>query len=189
MIINEIVSTHPGLREALNEIGSTSQVYVDMDGVLADFFGEWQKLIGSNWRNVKKIEPALQKIRDKDDFWLTLPLLPQAKNLLNIIKNVKGSYSILSSPLPNDPNSEPHKREWIEKNLSFFPPENVIITHDKAKYATQQDGTPNILIDDFGQNISKWEAAGGEGFKHKDHKFERTAKAIKQYMTTPAKEQ
>ena len=176
------------MAENLGELASTSKVYVDMDGVLADFFGEWQKLIGSDWRKVKDIEPALQKIRDKDNFWLDLPLLPQAKNLLGVIKKVKGSYTILSSPLPNDPNSEPHKREWIKNNLDFFPPENVIITHDKPKYAVNSDGTPNILIDDFGKNIASWEAAGGEGFKHKDHKFERTAKAIKQHMTEPVEE-
>ena len=176
------------MAENLGELASTSKVYVDMDGVLADFFGEWKKLIGKDWRKVKDIEPALQKIRDTDDFWLDLPLLPQAKNLLSIIKKVKGSYTILSSPLPNDPNSEPHKREWIKNNLDFFPPENVIITSDKAKFATNADGTPNILIDDFGQNIAKWEAAGGEGFKHKDHKFERTAKAIQQQFKEPVKE-
>jgi 5'(3')-deoxyribonucleotidase len=185
---DESVLYYAKMAENLGEIASASKVYVDMDGVLADFFGEWQKLIGSDWRKVKDIEPALQKIRDKDNFWLDLPLLPQAKNLLGVIKKVKGSYTILSSPLPNDPNSEPHKREWIKKNLSFFPPENVIITHDKPKYAVNSDGTPNILIDDFGKNIASWEAAGGEGFKHKDHKFERTAKAIKQHMTEPAQE-
>ena len=177
------------MAENLGELASTSKVYVDMDGVLADFFGEWKKLIGKDWRKVKDIEPALQKIRDTDDFWLDLPLLPQAKNLLGIIKKVKGSYTILSSPLPNDPNSEPHKREWIKKNLDFFPPENVIITSDKAKFATNADGTPNILIDDFGQNIASWEAAGGEGFKHKDHKFERTAKAIRKQFKEPVKEE
>jgi len=185
---DESVLYYAKMAENLGELASTSKVYVDMDGVLADFFGEWQKLIGKDWRKVKDIEPALQKIRDKDNFWLDLPLLPQAKNLLGVIKKVKGSYTILSSPLPNDPNSEPHKREWIKKNLDFFPPENVIITHDKPKYAVNSDGTPNILIDDFGKNIASWEAAGGEGFKHKDHKFERTAKAIKQHMSEPVDE-
>ena len=101
---------------------------------------------------------------------------------------MKGSYKILSSPLPGDKNSEPHKRLWVEKHLGFFPPEEVIIEHDKAKYATQADGTPNILIDDYGVNISKWEAAGGIGFKHKDHKFERTAKNIKQKIDQPVEE-
>jgi len=175
------------IQEVLTDVTSSTQVFVDMDGVLADFFGEWKKLIGSDWRKVKDIEPALQKIRDTEDFWLDLPLLPQAKNLLGMIKDLKGSYTILSSPLPDDPNSEPHKREWIDKNLSFFPPEKIIITHNKTPYAINSDGSPNILIDDFGQNVNKWEAAGGVGFKHKDHKFERTAKAIKQHMSDPAK--
>lgn len=158
-----------------------SEIYVDMDGVLADFFGEWKRLVGKDWRELGKdeIEPALKKIRDEKDFWLNIPFTSNAKKLLGIIKQVKGDYKILSSPLANDPNSEPHKREWIKKNLDFFPPSEVIITKDKAKYATNSDGTPNILIDDYGVNISAWESAGGIGFKHKDHKFERTAKKLK----------
>jgi 5'(3')-deoxyribonucleotidase len=171
------------------ELSMTSEIYVDMDGVLADFFGDWAKLMGKDhWTKIDDISPALQKIRDTEDFWLNLPLTDNAKNLLTLIKDVKGEYNILSSPLPDDPNSEPHKREWIKKNLNFFLPKQVIITHDKAKYATSEDGTPNILIDDYGQNIAKWEAAGGIGFKHKDHKFERTAKAIKQHMHEPVEE-
>src|SRR6056300_977332 len=158
-----------------------SEIYVDMDGVLADFFGEWKKLVGKDWREIGKdeLDPALKKIRDEEDFWLNIPLTANAKKLLGIIKQVKGNYKILSSPLANDPKSEPHKREWIEKNLDFFPPTEVIITKDKAKYATNPDGTPNILIDDYGVNIAAWESAGGIGFKHKDHKFERTAKKLK----------
>ena len=178
------------LRELIyeNEIAQTTEIFVDMDGVLADFFTEWKKLIGQDWRDITDIKPALQKIRDTENFWLDLPMTPNAKNLLNLIKDVKGEYNILSSPLPDDPNSEPHKREWIENHLNFFPPKRVIITHDKARYATQRDGTPNILIDDYGINIQKWQSAGGVGFKYKDHKFERTADAIKQHIQEPVTE-
>ena len=177
------------LKEALGEIASTTEIYVDMDGVLADFFGEWAKLMNvDSFRDIEDPVPALEKIRATDDFWLRLPLLPEAKNLLGLIKQVKGSYSICTSPLADDPNSEPHKMQWIKKNLSFFPPTNIHITHDKPQYATQKDGTPNILIDDYGVNINAWEAAGGFGFKYKDHKFERTAKAIKQHMEEPVEE-
>ena len=184
------VAFNLGMVKESKDLAQTSEIYVDMDGVLADFFGEWQKLIGKGWRDVKgkSIEPALQAIRDKDDFWLSLPMTQNAKGLLNLIKDVKGSYNILSAPLAGDKKAEPHKREWIKKNLSFFPPKNVIITANKQAYAKQSDGTPNILIDDFGSNMSKWEGAGGVGFKHKDHKFERTAKNIKKYMQQPAKE-
>ena len=160
------------------------EIYVDMDGVLADFFDSWAKLMKvDKWWNINKqhnMDDALQKIRDTDNFWLNIPLTPNAKNLLNLIKKVKGSYNICSSPLPGDPKSEPHKREWIKKHLAFFPPKNIYITHDKAQFAVQKDGTPNILIDDYGVNIRKWEDSGGIGFKHKDHKFERTAQRFMQ---------
>ena len=170
------------------DLSKESEIYVDMDGVLADFFGAWKKLVGKDWREITDLDDALQKIRDKDDFWLNIPVTSNANNLLSLIKQLKGKYNILSAPLPNDPNSEPHKREWIKKNLSSFPPSNVIITSNKAVHATQPDGTPNILIDDFGKNIAKWEAAGGVGFKHKDHKFERTVQNLKQYMDQDTKE-
>ena len=134
------------------------------------------------------INVALQAIRDTEQFWLDLPLLPQAKQLLNLIKQVKGEYNICSTPLADDPKSEPHKREWIEKNLAFFPPKNVYITNNKPQYATNKDGTPNILVDDFGKNVASWEAAGGIGFKYKDHKFERTAKELKQHIEEPVEE-
>ena len=105
-----------------------------------------------------------------------------------LIKKVKGKYKICTSPLADDPNSEKHKRTWVEKNLAFFPPEEVIVTHNKPKWAKQEDGTPNILIDDYGVNINNWEEAGGIGFKYKDHKFDRTAKDIKQHMQQPVEE-
>ena len=168
------------------EIGlnPNTEIYIDMDGVLADFFGEWAKIMQvDHFSQINKqhnIDDALQKIRDTDEFWLNLPLLPQAKDLLGLVKKVKGQYFICSSPLADDPRSEPHKREWIKNNLSFFPPKDVFITHNKPKYAKNDDGSPNILIDDYGVNINAWEDAGGIGFKYKDHKFERTAKAIKQ---------
>ena len=180
------------LAEAVGEIASATEIYVDMDGVLADFFGEWAKLMDvDHFSDINKqhdINDALQKIRDTDDFWLKLPILPEAKNLFNLIKQVRGEYSICTSPLADDPNSEKHKRTWVEKNLAFFPPKEVHVTHNKPQFATAKDGTPNILIDDYGVNINAWEAAGGIGFKYKDHKFERTAKDIKQHMQEPVEE-
>lgn len=173
------------MQEQLGEIAKTTEIYVDMDGVLADFFGEWTRLMNvDHWSKIDTdgLPQALQKIRDTDEFWLRLPILPQAKELLTLIKNIKGEYNICSSPLQDDPNSEPHKREWIKKNLSFFPPKNIYITHNKPQYAKNKDGTPNILIDDFGRNVKQWEDAGGIGFKYKDHKFERTAKQLQKHI-------
>jgi hypothetical protein len=61
--------------------------------------------------------------------------------------------------------SEKYKTLWIRKNLKTQP-KNIYITPNKAKYAKQPDGTPNILIDDRGSNITAWEAKGGVGIKY-----------------------
>ena len=52
------------------------------------------------------------------------------------------------------------------KNVASFAIKRVIITHNKSAYAKQPDGNPNILIDDYGDNIQKWESAGGIGIQH-----------------------
>ena len=161
------------------DLAPNSEIYVDMDGVLADFFGEWAKLIGvNNWKQIQNVDAALDKVREQDDFWTNLPMTSNATALLNAIKKFKGKYNILSAPLPNDPKSAPGKQEWIKKNLASFPPAKVILDHDKAKYAKQSDGTPNALIDDYGENIKKWEAAGGVGIKHKDTTVQNTVKQL-----------
>lgn len=175
----------------LNQSGKgVPEVYVDMDGVLADFFGAWAKMDGKDhYKDIDNAEAKLQLVRDHPTFWIDLPVLPNAGKLLGFIKKAFGHYNICSKPLEGDPNSSPQKREWLKKHLGNFPPDDVILTANKAAYATQADGTPNILIDDYGKNIAAWEAAGGIGIKHKDHKIERTISALKHHLNQKASSQ
>ena len=155
------------------------EIFVDMDGVLADFFGEWAKMDGKDhYKDMANKEAKLHLVKNHPTFWIDLPVLPNAGKLLGYIKKNYGHYKICSSPLAGDPNCEPQKRAWVNKHLQGFPPDQVIITENKAAYATQADGTPNVLIDDFGPNISSWDAAGGIAIKHKDHKLKRTLAAL-----------
>ena len=109
-----------------DELSEASEIYIDMDGVLVDFFGEWTKMQGvKDWKQIKNVGKALQDIRDTEDFWLNLKPTPNADKLLGLVKEIRGEYNILSAPLADDPRAEPHKREWIKKNLAFFPPKEV----------------------------------------------------------------
>jgi 5'(3')-deoxyribonucleotidase len=146
------------------------EVYVDMDGVLADFFAEYAKLAGiksGNYRDIPpaKTDPTLNKMIGTD-FFARLPKFPSADQLIKMVTKRYGSYHICSSPLRGDhENSEEQKKIWIKQHLSPQPA-SIIITPNKAKYAIQKDGTPNILIDDRGSNITAWESAGGIGIKY-----------------------
>ena len=169
----------------------TPDVYVDMDGVLVDFFNEWARLVGvKSYRDISKrdIPKALKKIVDTPNFWEDLPTLSGYKELLQTIKAVKGKYRILSSPLANDPNVDPGKREWVRKHLGFFKPEKVIIDHNKSKYAKKPDGSPNLLIDDFGKNVNAWQSAGGIAIKHHTTTTGNTVNAIKKVFSKTVNE-
>ena len=147
-----------------------AEVYLDMDGVLADFFTEYAKLAGiesGNYRDIPpaKTDPTLNKMVGTD-FFARLPKLRNADQLVSMVVKLYGHYHICSSPLRGDhENSEAQKKVWIQKHLNPQP-KDIVITPNKAKWAKQSDGTPNILIDDRGSNISAWEAAGGIGIKY-----------------------
>lgn len=146
------------------------EVYVDMDGVLADFFTEYAKLAGiksGNYRDIPpaKTDPTLQKMVGTD-FFARLPKFPTADKLIDIVMNVAGGYNICSSPLRGDhEGSAKYKKIWIDEHLNQLP-NNIFIVANKAQYAKNPSGMPNVLIDDRGSNISAWEAAGGIGIKY-----------------------
>ena len=142
-------------------------VYVDMDGVLADLFnhvGElhdvehYNQMTPDQWETFFKDSNAYELFR-------SLPAFPTANKLLQMVVDFAGGYTILSSPLNFDKEgSIKGKREWLNKHIDV-PADNVVFEHDKYKYATS-NGKPNILIDDYGVNIRKWEGAGGIAIKY-----------------------
>ena len=144
-----------------------SVIYLDMDGVLADFFAEYAKMADvKSYRDIPpaKADPLLSSM-EGTDFFGRLPKFPTTDALVKLAEQYTGSYNICSSPLRNDYNNSAYwKRIWIKTNLSPLP-RTVEITSNKAQYA-MRDNIPNILIDDKGSNVRAWIDAGGIGIKY-----------------------
>jgi hypothetical protein len=142
-------------------------VYVDMDGVLADLYNyaaeihdvdHYNEMTKDEWESFFKDSNAYHLFRD-------IPPFTNANQLLNLVKNYAGGYRILSSPLGFDrEGSIKGKTEWLAKHINV-PADKIVFEHDKYKYAVQPDGTPNVLIDDYGVNTRAWDAAGGVAIK------------------------
>jgi len=150
-------------------------VYLDMDGVVADFFGGVEKLYGVNhWKQLAsdKTKDLRQDVIDRitgTNFFETLPKFTTTDALIGMIKKFTGGrFSILTSPLRGDhDNSARYKKVWISQNIEK--PDEVIVTGRKEKYATA-NGTANILIDDRPINVQKWQEKGGHGILYQANK-------------------
>ncbi len=162
-------------------------VFVDMDGVIADFFTEYAKMAGvkdGNYRKIPRnmISPTLNKMIGTD-FFNRLPKIATADRLIQlVVKYTGGDYSILSSPLRGDKdNSAKWKKIWLKNNMQIQP-RNVIITSRKEVYAVS-NGVKNILIDDRGANIERWQAAGGHGIKYQadEDTLQKVADGLRAY--------
>lgn len=142
-------------------------VYLDMDGVIADFFGAIKEKFGvDHWKSLNDREAAFASLRHTDWF-NTLPKFPESNRIVTYVEEISNNdWGICSSPLRGDrDNSAYWKRRWLERN-GYAPPlqENMIFTSNKHKYAWNKlTRTPNILVDDRPDNIRRWIEAGGIG--------------------------
>jgi hypothetical protein len=184
-------ATREGLK--VTELAEAEQtkpiVFLDMDGVIADFFSEYAKMAGvedGNYRKIPrdKINPTLNAMKGTD-FFNRLPKIATADQLTKMaVSYTGGDYSILSSPLRGDKdNSARWKKVWLAREMQIQP-KNVIITSNKAAYA-KSNGIANILIDDHGSNIQKWNAAGGHGIKYQadEDSLETVKRGLEAYET------
>lgn len=142
------------------------KIFLDMDGVIANFFGGLEKKYGvAHWKELDDIEKRLDLLINTD-FFYTLEKFETTDPLVDFVCYMtKGDWGICSSPLRGDYNNSSYwKRRWLEDNGIMPRIENLILTTDKKRYAINRiDGEPNMLIDDKPSNITEWEKAGGVG--------------------------
>ena len=152
------------------QMSGNPTVYLDMDGVLADFFGGVEKMYGvEHWKQLTndKTKDLKKEVIDRitgTDFFATLPKFNSADALIDMVKKFTGGkFSINTSPLRGDnENSAKYKKTWISNNIEK--PDDIVVTGRKESYAKDKGtGVPNILIDDRPVNIQRWEDAGGYG--------------------------
>jgi hypothetical protein len=157
------------------EAKGNAKIFLDMDGVLADFIKGVHDTTGEDFTSPDLNKGAKGKIKAdieaKSDFWHTLDWQPGGQELYRYVKS--SQPYILSAYANWDKNCKAGKNFWIKKNL-MIPKQriNLVKREEKKDYAVI-DGVANILIDDYIKNIKEWESAGGIGIHHTD-----TAKTI-----------
>jgi hypothetical protein len=149
-------------------------LYLDMDGVQADFFGAWAQKHGvSSYKEIPRREEDIEVLANSSaenvyQFFKDLKPLTGGMRIVMWLKDNKIPYTVLSAPLrgPFSSASVKAKKDWLDE---FNPgtSSDAIFTSAKFKYA-MQDGEPNVLVDDYGKYLDAWSGAGGIAVKHED---------------------
>ena len=177
------------IRELFEEIEDQPEqkmphLYLDMDGVQADFFGAWAQKHGvSTYKEIPKREDDIQALATSSaenvyQFFKDLKPLTGGMRIVMWLNDNKIPYTVLSAPLrgPFSSASVKAKKDWLDE---FNPGTSgdAIFTAAKYKYATQ-DGEPNVLVDDFGKYLDAWSGAGGIAVKHEDSSAAHTIQEL-----------
>lgn len=163
------------------------KIFLDMDGVLADFdkgaLTQFKIITANLNKNKELLLPEYKDeksrmwatIRKNPHFWSKLELMPGAVELWNATCQYD-PIILTAAPSSFKEGSEyfldvaRRKEEWIKEKFNVDTTDKFICTTSKKKQLFMHDAAlhHNILIDDRESNINNWIAAGGIGILHKN---------------------
>jgi len=140
----------------------TRRLYLDCDGVLADFDTGAAAILGLPPRAYEKrhgLGRFWQKLATAPDFYFGLKLLPDAMDLFEAVRHLD---PIILTGLPRGNWAADQKVRWAALH---FPGTRIITTlaRDKRDHAREGD----VLVDDQLRHRHLWEEAGGIFVHHK----------------------
>jgi hypothetical protein len=140
------------------------KLFVDLDGVLADF--EHGVLLATGKEPSRQSSRAMWSTLAKTPrFYAELEWMPGARALWDFVAPYEPT---ILTGLPYGKWAEPQKREWCRRELGPDVPVITCFSREKAKRAaaaTPGDKVP-VLIDDRESQKDPWEGIGGVFIHH-----------------------
>ena len=136
-------------------------LFLDCDGVLADFDAGAVKLLGMKPRAFEERHGKREfwrRLAKARDFYATLPLMPDAQDLFQAVRHLRPTI-LTGLPLGNW--AAPQKVKWAAEH---FPGVPIITCMARDKYKYMQPG--DVLVDDSPTHRAAWENAGGTFILH-----------------------
>jgi hypothetical protein len=136
-----------------------TRLFVDMDGVLADFARHHQAVFG--WRPDKEDDVDWGAVREVEDFYLNIPPM---EDLPLLWARIERYQPIVLTGVPDTIAEAPaNKRDWVTKYLG--PNVQVRCCQASEKWTHAERG--DILIDDSEKYRNSWVKAGGIWITHR----------------------
>lgn len=153
------------------------KLYIDLDGVLADFNKSAKRVLRTDnhyhYDFVWGPETYWARLHERDPhFFANLDQMPDAWDLWDAVQHLKPTI-LTALPKTGADKVEEQKRKWVRENIGWDVEVITGATKDKPKYCKPGD----ILIDDRAINMDAWNAKGGTYLLHTT--AERTIGALR----------
>ena len=141
---------------------SRPQLFLDCDGVLADFDRGVRELLGHSPDEFTAkfgMGAFWKRLATTRDFYGSLPLMPDAMALFEAVRHLQ---PVILTGLPRGNWAAPQKVRWAARH---FPGTTIItcMAVDKRKHCKPGD----VLVDDTTRHRALWEEAGGIFVHHR----------------------
>jgi len=151
-------------------VKSKKRVYVDLDGVLADFNQGIKNMSGQDPKDLSE-EAQWKIVNESPSFWVDLPVMHGAVQLMQFLSHHE-HVMILSSPgTKGAPRARKQKLDWIRNRAMggfLVAPGGgpIPLILRRGKHKAEYAWPDAILIDDTEENIKRWIDKGGIGILH-----------------------
>lgn len=125
----------------MNEFTKNGRIFVDMDGVLAEF---------------RKGVP--EEMLYRKGYFATLQPISSACQMLNVlIRSMPENVYILTSYLEDSPYAKREKLMWAMKYTDIDPEHIIFVPSSMSKSDYVMAKEVDLLIDDYGLNLACWQ--------------------------------
>lgn len=137
-------------------------LFLDMDGVLADFDSHYPAVFGHDHRTTD-MDIMWDNINNHPTFFFDIPPFEGTVKFYDELRDLK-PIILTACPKTNYQQVAKQKRDWIRHHLDpdawVFP---VMGGHNKCLFMHKEG---DILVDDHQKNLKPWTMAGGISILH-----------------------
>lgn len=138
------------------------RLFLDCDGVLADFDTGAKKVLGMDVASFERRHGKAafwRQLARARDFYATLPKMPDADELFEAVRHLRPT---ILTGLPLGRWAAPQKVRWAAEH---FPGVPIITCMARDKHRHMEG--PDVLVDDSERHMAAWQSAGGTFILHR----------------------
>lgn len=153
-------------------------LFLDLDGVLADFDAGFPAIFGVDHRTLDS-SVMWAMIRDHSNYFGALKPMPGA---IEFVESVRHLNPTILTALPHsfEEKARREKLGWAEEHIPGIPVITVVGGLNKPRHMRQK---LDVLVDDWKKNTDAWALSGGIAILHES--FEKTKAALEYAWRLP----